>query len=135
MAACWLILAGLCLAATTVQGWHLVMKVPQRSDLDGADSVYDLWTSNKTVNPDAENVMAIQPGITYKSRDTLHWHDKSISLVSSQSNYNTIYTPSKLNGHAVMEGLNHYHCFLGHLLFIFLYSSVKSFFRQMLFSV
>ncbi|XP_045183714.2 uncharacterized protein LOC123542112 [Mercenaria mercenaria] len=63
-----------------VLGWHLVMKVPQ-GDLGGATSVYDLWTSNMTLNPDAENVMNIQPGIPYKSADTLNWEKKDISLV------------------------------------------------------
>ena len=63
-------------------GWHLVMKVPQ-GNLGGASSVYDLWTSNMTLNPDADNVMSIQPGIPYKSADALDWHNKNISLVSS----------------------------------------------------
>lgn len=64
-----------------VLGWHLVMKVP-KGNLGGASSVYDLWTSNMTLNPDAENVMNIQPGIPYKSAYTLDWENKSISLVS-----------------------------------------------------
>lgn len=58
------------------------MKVPQESDMGGAHSVYDLWTSNMTLNPDASNVMAIQSGIPFKSRDVLNWDNKSISLVS-----------------------------------------------------
>ncbi|KAL4238416.1 hypothetical protein ACF0H5_003124 [Mactra antiquata] len=61
-------------------GWHLVMKVPQ-GDLGGATSVYDLWTSNMTLNPDAENVMDAQPGIPYKTADTQNWDQKNISLV------------------------------------------------------
>lgn len=63
-----------------VLGWHLVMKVP-KGNLGDASSVYDLWTSNMTLNPDAENVMNIQPGIPYKSADTLDWEAKAISLV------------------------------------------------------
>ncbi|XP_060554057.1 uncharacterized protein LOC132715096 [Ruditapes philippinarum] len=61
-------------------GWHLLMKVPQGT-LGGASSVYDLWTSNMTLNPDADNVMSIQPGIPYKSADALNWQTKDISLV------------------------------------------------------
>lgn len=65
-----------------VMGWHLVMKVPQGNLGDGnVTSVYDLWASNKTLNPDAENVMNILPGIPYKSADILNWETKNISLV------------------------------------------------------
>ncbi|XP_052766710.1 uncharacterized protein LOC128207679 [Mya arenaria] len=64
------------------QGWHLVMKVPQGpTDLGNHNSVYDLWMSDETLNPDTENAMAVLPGITYKSRDVIEWENRSISLV------------------------------------------------------
>lgn len=85
MVGCWWVLAAVSLAVC-VQGWHLVMKVPQ-SDLGGADSVYDLWTSNMTLNEDKDNVMAIQPGFPYKTADTENWENKSISLVSAYADF------------------------------------------------
>ncbi|XP_052273618.1 uncharacterized protein LOC127873706 isoform X2 [Dreissena polymorpha] len=66
---------------TPCQGWQLVMKVPMTGDLAGHNSVYDLWTSNRSVNPDTKNPLSIQPGITYKSRDVLNWDQRTINLV------------------------------------------------------
>lgn len=81
MAALWTCLAVLCLAGST-QGWQLMLKVPRESDMGGAHSVYDLWTSNMTLNPNEQDAIGITPGVPFKSADVLDWDNKSISLVS-----------------------------------------------------
>ncbi|WAR19201.1 hypothetical protein MAR_001039 [Mya arenaria] len=58
---------------------HAVPQGP--TDLGNHNSVYDLWMSDETLNPDTENAMAVLPGITYKSRDVIEWENRSISLV------------------------------------------------------
>jgi len=60
-----------------------MMKVPKgTSELGGHDSVYDLWTSNRTLNEkEGDNAMAVLPGISFKSKDVVEWNNRTIKLV------------------------------------------------------
>ena len=60
-----------------------MMKVPQGGNLGGAANLYDLWTSNITVESDTNNALDVHPGTTYKSEDMLDWDNLTIRLVGN----------------------------------------------------
>ena len=62
-----------------------MMKVPQGGNLSGTNNLYDLWTSNVTVETDTGDALDLHPGTTFKSSDVLKWDNLSISLVSHLS--------------------------------------------------
>ena len=59
-----------------------MMKVPQGGNLNGAANLYDLWTSDITVEADTDYALDVHPGTTYKSPDVLSWDNLTIGQVN-----------------------------------------------------